>query len=89
MTSPQQEPATPEAQDAPAPDAAAPEARPPTGPGGRVRAQDGSAPTAQDAPAAPPASSEEAEAIRTAYGFEGADPPGAMLDGDELTRACR
>ena len=34
--------------------------------------QDAPASRAQDAPAAPPASSKEAEAIRTAYGFEGA-----------------
>ena len=84
MTSPQQEPATPEAQDAPAPDAAAPEASAADGAQAAAPAQDGSAPAAQDAPAAPPASSEEAEAIRTAYGFEGARIHlGAMLDGDE------
>lgn len=46
--------------------------------------QDAPASRAQDAPAAPPASSEKAEAIRTAYGFEGARIHlGAMLDGDE------
>ncbi|MFQ6483485.1 helicase HerA-like domain-containing protein [Brachybacterium epidermidis] len=46
--------------------------------------QDAPASKTQDAPAAPPASSEEAEAIRTAYGFEGARIHlGAMLDGDE------
>ena len=67
MTSPQQDPATPEAQDGPA---AGAEAR-------------------KDGPAAPPASSAEAEAIRSAYAFEGARIHlGAMLDGEEPDPGC-
>ena len=46
--------------------------------------QEPATPEAQDAPAAPPASSAEAEAVRTAYAFEGGRIHlGAMLDGDQ------